>query len=61
MITTEYLTINGKRFVKTYSTDGVKIRRIGTNELYDEAIDIEWIDNSYEETDIKIEGEDIWD
>lgn len=61
MIKTEYLELNGQPFTKTYSTDGFKIRKIGTDEIYDEAIDLVRMGYSYEETDIKIEGEDIWD
>lgn len=61
MIKTEYLELNGQLFVKNYSTNGFKIRKIGTDEIYDEAIDLVRMGYSYEETDIKVEGEDIWD
>lgn len=61
MIKTEYLELNGQPFTKTYSTDGFKIRKIGTDEIYDEAFDPIGTNRVYEETDIKIEGEDIWD
>lgn len=60
MIKTEYLTINGIDFIKHYSSERFKIRKIGTDEIYDEAIDPIGTNRVYEETDIKIEGEDIW-
>ncbi len=43
---------------KTYSDNGVYIRKLGTNEEYDEAIDVENAPYSYVETDKKIEEED---
>lgn len=54
MIKKENLIINGHSFVKTYSTNGFKIRKIGTDEIYDEAIDIENAGFVYEETTCKI-------
>ena len=41
--------------VKTYSDKGMMIRKIGTEELYSEAIDPKRFNREYEETDIKIE------
>ena len=41
--------------VKTYSDKGVMIRKIGTDELYSEAIDPQKFNRQYEETDIPIE------
>ena len=41
--------------VKTYSDKGVMIRKIGTDELYSEAIDPQKFNREYEETDIPIE------
>ena len=41
--------------VKTYSDNGVMIRKIGTEELYSEAIDPRKFNRQYEETDIQIE------
>jgi hypothetical protein len=38
-----------------YSNEGVKIRKVGTDEVYDEAIDIENAPFVYEETDEPIE------
>ena len=40
---------------KTYSDSGLKIRKIGTNEIYDEAVDLTEKAYEYEETDILIE------
>ena len=41
--------------VKTYSDKGVMIRKIGTDELYSEAIDPKKFNREYEETDIPID------
>lgn len=44
----------------TKSTEGLKIRKVGTDEVYDEAIDVEGAPFTYEETDIPIEiGEEL--
>ena len=44
--------------VKTYSDKGMMIRKIGTDELYSEAIDPKGFNREYEETDIPIEKHD---
>ena len=41
--------------VKTYSDNGMMIRKIGTDEIYSEAIDPKKFNRQYEETDIPIE------
>lgn len=41
---------------RTYSTESVCIRKVGTDEIYSDAIDIESAPYAYEETDIPIEG-----
>ena len=41
--------------VKTYSDKGVMIRKIGTDEIYSEAIDPKKFNREYEETDIPID------
>ena len=41
--------------VKTYSDKGVMVRKIGTDELYSEAIDPKKFNREYEETDIPID------
>lgn len=46
---------DGVRLFKTYSNEGMKIKKVGTNEVYDEAIDIEGAPYIYEETDEPIE------
>ena len=45
----------GNDLVKTYSDKGVMIRKIGTEEIYSEAIDPKKFNREYEETDIPIE------
>ena len=47
--------------VKTYSDKGVLIRKIGTDELYSEAIDPQKFNRQYEETDILIQQEELED
>ena len=44
---------DGKDLFKTYSDENFMIRKVGTDELYEVAIDVESYE--YEETDIKIE------
>ena len=41
--------IEETRLVRSYSSLGYKIRKIGTDEIYDEAIDLEDADYEYEE------------
>ena len=55
MIKTEQLTINDRRFTKTYSDSGYMIERDGVQ--YSEAIDPTELGRTYTETDIPIEGE----
>ena len=45
----------GNDLVKTYSDKGVMIRKIGTDEIYSEAIDPKKFNREYEETDIPID------
>ena len=49
---------DGVNLYKTYSDKGVCIKKVGTLEVYDEAIDVENAPFTYEETDILIEKED---
>jgi hypothetical protein len=50
-----YITCkDGKKLYKTYSDLNVMIRKIGTEELYEEAIDPQFTSFIYEETDIPI-------
>ena len=50
---------DGINLYKHYSDQDLKIRKVGTDEIYDEAIDIESAPYTYEETDIPIEQEEI--
>lgn len=56
MITKEFYKTrkDGVNLYRTYSTDGFKIRKVGTDEIYEEAIDIENSKWFYEETQEKI-------
>ena len=54
-----YLKRNdGINLYRTYSDEQFKIRQIETGNIYDEAIDVENTNYTYEETDIKIEIEE---
>lgn len=46
------------RFIRRYSDAGMYIRKVGTEELYDMAIDLLDSPFEYEETDIPIESVD---
>ena len=48
---------DGVKLYKTYSDENYRIQKIGTDEIYDEAIDIESSNYEYIETDEKIELE----
>ena len=52
MISTETVTIDGREFTHTYS-DTFKIRKVGTDEIYEDAMDV--LDFQYEETDIALD------
>ena len=54
MIVVENVTINGKEFTNTYSTNGVMVEREGVR--YAEAIDPVGFGRQYTETDEPIEG-----
>ena len=41
---------DGVNLYRSYSTENLKIRKVGTNEVYDEAIDIQDAPYEYEET-----------
>lgn len=47
-------SLNGVRLYRTYSDKGVYIQKEGTNEIYEEAIDMEGSDNTYIETEVPI-------
>ena len=46
---------DGVNLYRTYSDEGYKIQKAGTNEIYDEAIDVEGATFAYLETREKIE------
>lgn len=48
---------DGVRLIITYSTDKKQLLKMGTDELYEEVIDIEDAPYEYIETDILIEEE----
>jgi hypothetical protein len=50
---------DGINLYKTYSNKGYKIHKLNTEEIYDEAIDVENAPFEYEETNEKIETEEI--
>lgn len=52
MIIKETVTIDGRVFTHTYS-DTYKIRKIGTDEIYTDVMDV--LDYQYEETDMPLE------
>ena len=60
MIIREYYTTrkDGINLFKTYSDNKVMIRKVGTDEVYDEAIDEENAPYVYEETDQPIVEEE---
>lgn len=45
---------DGINLYRTYSDANFQIRKVGTNEIYDEAVDVEGAPYTYEETDILI-------
>jgi hypothetical protein len=49
---------DGVNLHRTYSDEGFKIRKVGTDEVYDEAIDVEGAPYIYEETTELIEREE---
>lgn len=58
MIRTEMITINGKQKRRTYSDEGFRINKVGTDDFYDNAIDLPETDFVYvETTDLISEGE----
>ena len=46
---------DGVKLNKTYSDEGYYIRKVGTDEVYSEAVDVEDAPYEYEETSEKIE------
>lgn len=54
MIVREFYSIrsDGVFLFRTYSDNGMQIRKVGTDEIYDEAVDIANAPYTYEETNI---------
>ena len=61
MIVREYLMTrkDGVKLYKTYSDQNKYIRKVGTEEEYDLAIDIENASYTYEETEKEIESVEV--
>ena len=61
MIVIEYYKTrqDGVNLYRTYSDEQFMIRKIGTDEIYEEAIDVENAPYEYEETTEKIEVEEL--
>ena len=59
MVVKEFYRVrtDGVTLYRSYSTNGMCIRKVGTDEVYDEAIDVENAPYSYEETNERIEVE----
>lgn len=49
---------DGADLYRSYSDKGVKLQKIGTDEIYDEAVDVENSGYKYEETDMPIDGDE---
>lgn len=60
MLAINTITINGIDFIKTIS-DTYKIKKIGTEEIYTEAVDILNSGYSYEETEELLDSDEIED
>lgn len=61
MIQTEYYITrkDGVILIRTYSDINMKICSDETNELYDDAVDPEYLNRTYTETDISIERSEV--
>ena len=57
MIIKEFYTTrsDGVKLYRSYSNDGYQIQKVDTEEIYDEAIDVEGAPYIYKETENKIE------
>ena len=54
----EYSDALQMNLYRAYSDKGLKIKQVETGNIYDEAVDVETANYSYEETDIPIEKEE---
>lgn len=46
---------DGVKLYRTYSDNGMQIRKAGTDEVYDDAVDVEGVEYVYEETGEAVE------
>ena len=58
MIKTENIVINDTTFKRTYSDENYYIQKVGTDEIYSEAVDVLDKNYTYVETDEKFEKEE---
>jgi hypothetical protein len=58
MIITETITINNKECIKNYSDEGFYMQKVGTDEIYSEAIDPIDSGRTYIETDKLIDDDE---
>jgi hypothetical protein len=58
MIVREFYTTrkDGVKLFRTYSDNNMRIRQVETGAEYSEAIDVEFVNYTYEETDTHIES-----
>ena len=47
---------DGTRLYRTYSSDGFMIQKVGTDEIYEEAVDLEGQSFEYKETEYRREN-----
>ena len=59
MVITENIVIDGEEFIKNHSDSGYMIKKVGTDEMYSEAIDPIGSGRTYVETDELIEEPEI--
>lgn len=57
MILQEVVEIDGKKYKRTYSSENYYIKKIGTNEIYADAVDLLIVNYTYKETEQKSEDE----
>lgn len=50
---------DGVKLYRSYSDEGYMIQKIGTEEIYDEAIDVETASYEYEETETPLETNEL--
>ena len=55
MVKTENIVINDTTFKRTYSDEDYYIQKVGTDEIYSEAVDVLDKNYTYIETDEKLE------